>query len=89
MLARTDLDISDLALSLGFSSQQYFSYLFKQYIGVSPRQYRRTHSSAANHLNRIVYIDRRDHLDDLMELNFSVQPQERKKGRPGSDKKEP
>ena len=89
MLARTDLDISDLALSLGFSSQQYFSYLFKQYIGVSPRQYRRTHSSAANHLNRIVYIDRRDHLDDLMELNFSVQPQERKRGRPGSDKKEP
>ena len=56
---------------------------------MSPRQYRRTHSSAANHLNRIVYIDRRDHLDDLMELNFSVQPQERKKGRPGSDKKEP
>ena len=89
MLAQTDSDISELALSLGFSSQQYFSYLFKQYIGVSPRQYRRAHSSAADHANRIVYIDRREHLDDLLEMGFPDGPPEPEKRGKGSTKKRP
>ena len=67
LLTRTDLDIAELALSLGFGSQQYFSTLFKQVVGISPRQYRRTHGSAADRSRRIAYTDRREFLDGLTE----------------------
>ena len=44
LLAETNRSIEEIALSLGFSSAAYFSRLFKQQKGVSPLQYRKTHT---------------------------------------------
>lgn len=40
LLASTRRDITDLALSLGFPTSQYFATVFKRYLGMSPRTYR-------------------------------------------------
>ncbi|MDR1959634.1 MAG: AraC family transcriptional regulator [Planctomycetaceae bacterium] len=40
MLLRTDQTILDTALSLGFSSSQYFATVFRRYMGMSPAEYR-------------------------------------------------
>lgn len=40
-LARQELSVSDLALSLGFYDQSQFSNAFRRIIGLSPREYRR------------------------------------------------
>ena len=39
-LTETDISITDLAYSLGFSSSNYFSTVFKKYCTVTPREYR-------------------------------------------------
>ncbi|WP_462317774.1 hybrid sensor histidine kinase/response regulator transcription factor [Marinilabilia sp.] len=39
MLKETDLSIADISFKLGFSSQGYFSTLFKQQKGFSPKKY--------------------------------------------------
>ncbi|WP_010665291.1 hybrid sensor histidine kinase/response regulator transcription factor [Marinilabilia salmonicolor] len=40
MLKETDLSIAEISFKLGFSSQGYFSTLFKQQTGYSPKKYR-------------------------------------------------
>jgi AraC-like DNA-binding protein/mannose-6-phosphate isomerase-like protein (cupin superfamily) len=41
LLGETDLKISDIALSVGFSNQQRFNEIFKKYSGHTPLQYRK------------------------------------------------
>ncbi len=41
LLRETDLKISDIALSIGFSNQQRFNEIFKKYAGVTPLHYRK------------------------------------------------
>ncbi len=43
LLAHADLDIATVASAVGFSDRQYFSTVFRQSVGVSPREYRRQH----------------------------------------------
>ncbi|MBQ9429659.1 MAG: AraC family transcriptional regulator [Clostridia bacterium] len=47
MLAQTDIPISKLSEALGYSDPHYFSGLFKQKCGMSPKDYRKA-SKAAN-----------------------------------------
>ncbi len=37
--------INDIALKVGYSSQHYFSRLFKSYTGLSPNQYKKNHAT--------------------------------------------
>ncbi|WP_158625965.1 helix-turn-helix transcriptional regulator [Arsenicitalea aurantiaca] len=39
-LAQTDAHITDIAMHMGYSSSQYFSRVFKKYVGVTPKSYR-------------------------------------------------
>ncbi len=41
LLSDTELKISDIALSVGFSNQQRFNEMFKKYAGQTPLQYRK------------------------------------------------
>lgn len=41
MLTETDMSISDIAYSLGFSETKYFDYLFKKYIGETPKAFKK------------------------------------------------
>ena len=45
LLVSTDLTLSDIALECGFSSQSYFSYVFKKKMKMTPREYEK-------HINR-------------------------------------
>lgn len=45
LLVSTDLTLSDIALECGFSSQSYFSYVFKKKMNMTPREYEK-------HINR-------------------------------------
>ena len=40
MLRNSDLSLLDIALSCGFESQSYFCYVFKKYMGITPKNYR-------------------------------------------------
>ncbi|OQA83704.1 MAG: HTH-type transcriptional activator RhaS [Lentisphaerae bacterium ADurb.Bin242] len=40
-IARERISLTEIAYRLGFSSSQHFSRVFKQYFGLSPREYRR------------------------------------------------
>ena len=40
LLANTDYPILDIAVSVGFEDQSYFSKVFKKYTGLTPKQYR-------------------------------------------------
>ncbi len=42
MLAQGDVDIAQVAYSLGFNAQSHFSTLFKRYTGMTPSEYRNT-----------------------------------------------
>lgn len=44
LLKKTDMTLVDIAMSLGFCSQSYFSSVFKKHVGMSPKQYRYTAS---------------------------------------------
>lgn len=44
LLKTTNLVICDVSNSLGFSSQSYFSQIFKKHTGLTPNQYRKEHS---------------------------------------------
>jgi AraC family transcriptional regulator len=44
-LSATDLPMTEVALACGFSDQSHLSRLFRRYMGVSPRQFRRAHRS--------------------------------------------
>ncbi len=45
-IARHHVTLTETAYRLGFSSSQHFSRVFKQYFGLSPREYRRAASGA-------------------------------------------
>jgi AraC-like DNA-binding protein len=40
LLAGTDMPLSEIALVAGFADQSHFSRRFRQYVGMSPRDYR-------------------------------------------------
>lgn len=44
LLKDTDHSISNIAVSTGFSSQSYFTQIFRKKYGVTPMKYRQTHS---------------------------------------------
>lgn len=44
LLTHTSLNINEIADQTGFSTPRYFSTVFKQYMGCSPRQYKEEHS---------------------------------------------
>ncbi|MBP3887187.1 MAG: AraC family transcriptional regulator [Cellulosilyticum sp.] len=41
LLVKTDLSITEIALSSGFGSSNYFCYVFKKYMNTTPYQYRK------------------------------------------------
>jgi AraC-like DNA-binding protein len=41
MLANTNLSAKEIAASLGYEDQHYFSFMFKKRCGMSPTQYRK------------------------------------------------
>ncbi|MDE5953819.1 MAG: helix-turn-helix domain-containing protein [Duncaniella sp.] len=47
LLRQPDIDISQIAYSVGFSSQPHFSTAFKRFTGISPTEYRQRNSTAA------------------------------------------
>lgn len=49
MFKRTDLSVSEVAYSVGFSSSSYFSKCYKDYFGVAPKQLRQDKSSIEVH----------------------------------------
>lgn len=42
LLTLTDYPITDIAAWLNFSDQSYFNKVFKKWIGMTPKDYRRT-----------------------------------------------
>jgi AraC-like DNA-binding protein len=40
LLSGTDMPLSEIALAAGFADQSHFSRRFRQYVGMSPRDYR-------------------------------------------------
>lgn len=44
LLSSTNYSIAQIASSTGFSSQSYFSQIFKKSVGMTPQQYRKMHS---------------------------------------------
>jgi len=52
LLERSDLKISDVALSVGFSSQQRYNDIFKKYVGITPLKYRKI--AKAKRVNMVV-----------------------------------
>lgn len=47
LLEKTDLGVSDIALSTGFCDQSHFTKMFKRERGITPGEYRRRHRSQA------------------------------------------
>lgn len=43
LLARTDKDLGQVAMAVGFADQSYFTKVFKRHTGSTPRLYRRRH----------------------------------------------
>lgn len=44
LLLRSNLSLSDIANEVGFDSQSYFSQIFREHTGMSPREYRKKNS---------------------------------------------
>jgi len=42
LLSKTDQPLADIALEVGFSSQAHFTNRFREYVELTPRQYRRS-----------------------------------------------
>lgn len=49
LLKRTDISINYIAEIAGISTQQYFSRLFKQHVGMTPQEYRRSYNITCNY----------------------------------------
>ena len=45
LLENTSFSVSGVASYVGFDDSNYFSLLFKKYFGLSPKEYRKTHSA--------------------------------------------
>ena len=43
LLSHSDMNLTDIAIYVGFPSQSYFGRVFKKTMGITPRQYRETH----------------------------------------------
>ena len=52
LLERSDMKVSDIALSVGFSSQQRYNDIFKKYVGMTPLKYRK--DAKAKRVNMVV-----------------------------------
>lgn len=52
-LADTDISITDLAYSLGFSSSNYFCSVFKKFMDCTPKEYRKHNDSFTNYRNHM------------------------------------
>ncbi|HJD36206.1 MAG TPA: AraC family transcriptional regulator [Candidatus Blautia ornithocaccae] len=48
MLITSDLEISKIAEFVGFNTASYFNRVFKEYAGMTPKEYRRQHSQEEN-----------------------------------------
>ena len=57
LLETSSDSISDIALSLGFSSSQYFSTVFKKFKGITPRAHRKQHRSFSHSVGGAAHID--------------------------------
>ena len=44
LLRDTDYSISDISSQTGFSSQSYFTQIFRKFYGITPVKYRQLHS---------------------------------------------
>ena len=44
LLKNTSFSVAGVASSVGFDTPNYFSSLFKSHFGISPKEYRKTHS---------------------------------------------
>lgn len=42
LLSNTKSSITEVSLSVGIASRQYFSYLFHKYVGMPPKVYKQT-----------------------------------------------
>jgi AraC-like DNA-binding protein len=51
LLRRTAMSVTDIALSVGFNSSQYFSTVFRRYTGRTPGAFRQT--STGRELNTV------------------------------------
>jgi AraC-like DNA-binding protein/mannose-6-phosphate isomerase-like protein (cupin superfamily) len=59
LLLTSNINITEIAMETGFSNTSYFIKQFKQYKGVSPKQYRKNilnHSEGGNNLNDKAYL---------------------------------
>ncbi len=54
LIVESNLKISDIALSVGFSNQQRFNEIFKKYTGMTPTQYKKKMLSNITSGHRIV-----------------------------------
>ena len=44
LLSTTNLQISEISIIIGFTSQSYFAQAFKKAMGISPIHFRKNHS---------------------------------------------
>ena len=44
LLSHSDITVAEISLSVGFSSQSYFSKIFKRHTGLTPLKYRQMHN---------------------------------------------
>lgn len=49
LLSETDMQISEIEEHLGFGSSTHFTIMFKKYVGIPPREYRKFFLSSAQH----------------------------------------
>lgn len=55
LLTQKEMNISEVALKLNFSSSQYFSKTFKKYTGVTPREFMKRYAESAEGLKRTLF----------------------------------
>ena len=53
LLLTTDTTVDDIAISLGFTTSNYFIKRFKQYFGETPAAYRTSHRNTTEFLNNM------------------------------------
>ena len=46
LLSHTDMNIAEISSMVGFEDPLYFSRSFKSHVGVSPKEFRKTHNSS-------------------------------------------
>ena len=48
LLLTTDMAIDDISLAVGYDNTSYFHRLFREYYGLSPKEYRREHGKPSH-----------------------------------------